>query len=113
MTSSVEMRSGLPVVRVVGEMRDDDDGALELKAGELLDGPPGRVVLDLSGVNYISSAGISTLVKLTAKANQQGGRLVMAGPTPFVAGVFETTRLTRFFEIVPTVDDAIKSAGRS
>jgi len=112
MTSSVETRSGIPVVRVAGEMRDDDGGALEKLAGDLLDGPAGKVVMDLSGVSYISSAGISTLVKLTAKANQQGGRLVIASPTPFVAGVFETTRLTRFFEIAATAEDAIKAAGR-
>ncbi len=66
-----------------------------------------RIVLDLRGLTYINSGGLGLLVQLTARANSQGGRVVVAAPSPFVADVLETTRLNRFFDVAAGTDDAV------
>jgi anti-anti-sigma factor len=55
----------------------------------------------------VTSAGLGDLVRVTAQANSQGGRVVLANLTPFVSGVLDTTRLSAFFEISANVDSAI------
>ena len=56
---------------------------------------------------WINSGGLGLLVQLTARANSQGGRVVVSAPSPFVADVLETTRLNRFFDVAANTDDAV------
>lgn len=44
-----------------------------------------------------------------AQANIHEGRLVLANPSPFVAGVLEATKLDTFFEIYSSVEEALES----
>jgi anti-sigma B factor antagonist len=66
-----------------------------------------RLVLDLSGSPRINSEGISLLVKLNADANSHGSRVVMTSAAPFVQNVLAITRLDRFFDLQPTLSQAI------
>ena len=68
-----------------------------------------RLVLDLSGSPRINSEGISLLVKLNADANSHGSRVVMAAPAPFVQNVLSITRLDRFFDLQPTLSQAVEA----
>ena len=52
------------------------------------------VVLDLSGVNYISSAGLRVLMLARKQAKAQGGTVVVACLTPVVKEIFEISRFT-------------------
>lgn len=88
----------------------DQETPLAEEIGHLLDEGRPRVVLDLSRVQMITSAGLSLLVQLTARANSQGARFVLTSPSPFVQGVLQTTKLVRFFEIHPARADALAAA---
>jgi len=66
-----------------------------------------RVVLDLSGVDYISSAGLRVLMLARKQAKMQGGTFAVAGLTPVVKEIFEISRFTLVFEIYPSVRDAL------
>jgi anti-anti-sigma factor len=69
-----------------------------------------RMVVDLSNVKLVSSAGLSALVGLTAQANLQESRLVLANANAYVSNVIELTRLNKFFDMAPSVDAAILAA---
>ncbi|MCI0357820.1 MAG: STAS domain-containing protein [Planctomycetaceae bacterium] len=69
-----------------------------------------RLILDLSGVPRVNSAGIGNLVALVADANTQHSRVIMCGLTPFAAGVMSVTKLDSYFEISPDVEAAIAKA---
>ena len=70
---------------------------------------PPRVVVDLSGVTYMDSSGIATLVEaLHAVRKDKGqGHLVLAGLTERVREVFELARLETVFELAPDVPSAL------
>src|SRR5437667_12476306 len=51
------------------------------------------VVVDLSGVSYMDSSGIATLVEALQLTRKSSGRLVIAGLTARVREVFELARL--------------------
>jgi anti-sigma B factor antagonist len=111
MTFEIEERGGVRIIPMHGELAGDDSGDFVEAVTNLLGGPGARIVLDLHDVQFMRSDGLGVLVRVTAQANVQEGRIILANPSPFVAGVLSTTRLDRFFEICPTVDDAIKKLG--
>lgn len=69
-----------------------------------------RVILDLSGVNFIDSSGLGAIV---ASMKQLNGprRLDLAGLTPNVDKVFRLTRMDTVFNLYKTLDDAIAAEG--
>lgn len=64
--------------------------------------PP--LVLDLSGVPYISSIGLRELVLAGRQANAQGGRFVLAALSPGVQAIFRVTRFDLVFQVFDSVD---------
>lgn len=99
--------AGVSVVRITGELRAGDASLIDVVQPHI-DRPSARVVLDLSGVAYVSSAGLGELVRLAAQANSQRAGFTLAALSPFVAGVLETTQLNRFFDTAPDVESAIR-----
>lgn len=98
-----ERFGGSTLYRLTGTLNDQTD--LEETIAPILDNTR-RLIIDLAGVDMITSAGLSVLVRIVAQANTAGGRVVLARPTPFVAGVLRTTRLDRFFDVLPSLEAA-------
>jgi anti-sigma B factor antagonist len=65
-----------------------------------------NVLFDLSGMVHIDSSGLGVLVQILQKAKAGGGKVVLAALQPGPKIVFDITKVSRVFEIVPTVDDA-------
>lgn len=105
----VEVNAGTAIVHLSGELRGPDDGAITPAVEPFFGGSNPRIVIDLSAVSYVSSAGLGELVQLVSRANSQSARMVLSSPSPFVAGVLKATRLDKFFEIFPTADAALSA----
>jgi anti-anti-sigma factor len=69
-----------------------------------------RLVLDLSQLEYISSAGLRVLMLAGKQAKAQGGTLVLSGPQPLVAEIFQISRFTMVFTITPSLQEALAKA---
>jgi anti-anti-sigma factor len=67
--------------------------------------PP--LVLDMSGVDYISSVGLRVLMVAAKQAKAQNGRIAIAALTPMVREVFEISRFNLVFDTFETVDAAL------
>ena len=67
------------------------------------------VVVDLSGTDYVDSAGLGTLVLLNKEARAAGGCLVLAGLSDHVRDLLRLVRLDEVFSIVATVEEAAKA----
>jgi anti-anti-sigma factor len=66
-----------------------------------------RMVLDLTGVEYISSVGLRVLMLASKQAKAQGGALVVAGLQPVVREIFEISRFHLVLEVFPTLREAL------
>ena len=60
--------------------------------------PPG-LVLDMTKVRYVSSAGLRTLLKLAKEAKSKGAKFSLVGLQPAVREVFE---ISGFDKIIPS-----------
>ena len=66
-----------------------------------------RVVLDLSGLAYVSSAGLRCFMLAAKETRAAGGRIVLAALRPVVAEIFQISRFDMVFEIFPSVREAL------
>jgi anti-anti-sigma factor len=84
----------------------DEAAALSRLVGELLGGG-GKVVLDLSGVSSIDSAGIGELVLLHTWAQSKNADLKYASPSPLVRDLLDLTNMDSVLEIHPSLSEAL------
>jgi anti-sigma B factor antagonist len=69
------------------------------------------VVIDLSEVPYIDSAGLGSLVLAAVHFNKSGRRLALAGMSQRAVTLFQMSHLDRFFTTYPNrsaAEDALK-----
>jgi len=67
-----------------------------------------RAIFDLSGVTFIDSSGIGTLVRCLAKLKKLGGTLRLTGVKGMVKGVLELTQIDKVLQIYPTASEALQ-----
>lgn len=79
---------------------------------ELVNHKTRRVVLDMAGVEYISSSGLRVLLMLYRALSKRQGALKLCALTPFVAEVFEVSNFTTVFDIHPNREDAVHAFGQ-
>jgi anti-sigma B factor antagonist len=72
-----------------------------------------RIVLDLSRLAYVSSAGLRCFMLAAKEARASGGRIVLAALRPVVAEIFQISRFDMVFEIFPSVRDALSAVSAS
>jgi len=65
------------------------------------------VVLDFSSVQFMSSAVLGLLIKLSRRIYEKNGKLALCGINPKIYEIFKITRLTKIFDIYKDVDKAI------
>jgi anti-sigma B factor antagonist len=71
-----------------------------------------QIVLNLSGISYIDSGGLGTLVALYTTAQNAGGSLKLANLTQRVGDLLQVTKLLTVFEVYDSEDKALASFGK-
>lgn len=66
-----------------------------------------RILVDLSGVPYIDSSGIATLVECLQRTRQFGGVFRIFGVNPRIKDVFTMAKLDRIFRICESEKEAL------
>ena len=88
----------------------DSANAAEVKSEALrLLGDVPDVVVDLTGVDFLDSAGVGVLVGLFKNSRLRGGRARFCGMTPGVRSVLELIQLDRIFEIYDDAEEAVRA----
>jgi anti-sigma B factor antagonist len=68
-----------------------------------------RVVLNLSGVAYIDSSGVASLVEGLKAARESGSRFILFGLSDSAREVLKISRLLKLFEVYDDEDQAMAS----
>jgi len=65
------------------------------------------LILDLSGVEYVSSAGLRCFVIASRRVKAGKGRILVADLQPMVAEIFEISHFNLVFQVLPSVREAL------
>ncbi len=111
MKVSVDQRDGrTAVVSVAGEVDLQTSPRLRQTLLETLK-DRARVVVDLSGVDYIDSSGITSLLEALKEARETSCAFVLAHVSEGAMRVIQLGRLDKVFTIRASVDDALAATG--
>lgn len=108
METSLDQNGNFAVLRVDGEVDFHCSPDLRARILETLDGE-GDLILDLSGVSYIDSSGIASLVEGLQAAKAKGKQFMLANVQDAAMQVLKLTRLDAVFAIHDTVDQALNA----
>jgi len=68
-----------------------------------------NLVLNLSGINYIDSGGLGTLVALYTTARNSGSSIKLANLTQRVGDLLQVTKLVTIFDVYDSEQKAVDS----
>ena len=69
----------------------------------------GAIVLDLSALEYVSSAGLRCFMLASRQAKAQHGRIFVAALQPMVSEIFQISHFNLVFQVFPTVREAVSA----
>jgi len=95
------------ILRCDGRIVFGDEGAvLRERVGNMLSGSP-KIVVNLTGVNYIDSGGLGILVGLSVSARNRGGELKLVSPNKRVNDLLQRTNLDTILRVYGNDEEAV------
>ena len=108
LTITQKEMNGVEVMHAEGRIAlGEESNQLRQKIRELVGAGKTKVVLDLSEVNYVDSAGLGTLVASFESVRSQGGVLKLANPDQKLCEMLQLNKLFKVLTVCATVEDAI------
>lgn len=102
---------GVMVLAPSGRIDTTTSGAVDETVRRAVDGGARRLVIDFSGVEYISSAGLRVFLVLAKRMRDLQGRLILCGMPEPVAQVFRLAGFMALFQVEASRDHAIAKFG--
>lgn len=106
----IELREegDVTVATLFGELDGRSAPAVQEKLSSLPQ-PDARLLLDMSGVNYISSAGLRALLMLYRQINGNNGRVVLVGLPESIEDMMAVTGFLDFFAAYDNYGEALSA----
>ena len=98
---------GYTLCRPVGELDAYTVTGFRETLGELAQKP--KVVIDLSEVPFMDSAGLGALIGGIRRAREHGGEVAVACSRPTLTRLLHTTGFDRIVPVTDTLDEAVKA----
>lgn len=102
-----ELNGNVVVLRLDGELNTHSFEMLNTSIQSQFDRDRFKLLLDLTGVNYISSTCVGVFLSAYATAMQNSGQIVILNPAPKVKVVFDLFGLTQMFKIATDMPGAL------
>ncbi len=102
-----QFTNGVSIGRIEGRLDLLGAAVLDAYAQQRFSAGELRWVLDLAGVDYISSAGLRSLLVIAKKVQAGDGRLALCALTPAVLNVMTISGFQQLLKICATQPEAI------
>ena len=101
------------IVKVTGDITSNTGGDVMLKdkVQSLIQQGHKNLLIDLSGVSYVDSAGLGQLVQTYATTKNRGGALKLLNVTKRLRDLLVVTKLLTVFDAYDSEADALASFG--
>lgn len=99
------------ILSLVGRLDELATAEVEQAFTEMLNDENQGLIVDLAGVEYVSSSGLRVLLMLMKAMKNQQRPLKLCNLSPFVAEVFEVSNFAVLFDIYDSLDAAKRASG--
>lgn len=101
-----ETENDVLILRADGGLNSDTALQFISELENLVDAGLRKIIVDCSQLTYVSSYGLTILLRLHRKMAKHGGDVKLAGVPGLVAGVLRVTHIDRLLSIYPDIDRA-------
>jgi anti-anti-sigma factor len=101
-----DLDDGVRMIRLKGRMDLEGAEAADLKLTSLAATTKHFVIVDLDGVEFMASIGLSVIVRVARALTSRKGRLVLYRPQPNVADVLMRTQIDQVIPVFGELAEA-------
>ena len=101
-----ELDNGIRQIKLIGTLDVLGVGRIETKFAGYCSGEKPRVLVDLSGVDFMASIGIRLLTINAKSIDSRGGQMVLLAPIPEVKQVLEMTGIPSIIPVYNGLESA-------
>lgn len=98
---------GTLVASPIGKVDESTAQDFGAKLEEAVGRASGKLVLDCSGIAYMSSRGLRALTLAKRKADSASVRIMLAAPNSIIREILAISRYDKLFGVTDTVDAAL------
>ena len=102
-----ESRDGARIVAPVGRVDEATASEFIERLSEAAAASGGRLVVDLSGIAYMSSRGLRALTLAQRKGSEAGSTIVLARPNETMREILAISRYDMVFRVAETIENAL------
>ncbi|MHC5027424.1 MAG: STAS domain-containing protein [Planctomycetota bacterium] len=107
MQIKVADKAGITVLRLTGNLDSTSTPELETHLARLIDSGTRRVVVDLTEVDFVSSAGLGVLLFAAQSLAPSGGTLRVCCPNDAVRYAFDASGFSKILSVFENEQDAL------
>lgn len=109
MSLKIEDMGKAKVVSLQGKMDVGLSMTVETELEELVDSGTINLILEISGIEYLSSSGIRVFIAIMRKVKEKNGKIVLAQVPDTIKKILKTVDLEDLFEVYDSVGKALES----
>lgn len=106
MEVNITKQGNVVIVSAAGRLDSNSSAVFEERLIKVVETEP-AIVLDMSGFNYVSSAGLRILLMAAKKCKAAGRKLALCGLTPEVHMVFDISGFLALFTLYANTAEAV------
>jgi anti-sigma B factor antagonist len=103
-----EILGEVSVMRLFGRMQLADTEEVETAVQTALERGRSKIVVDVTELACLHSAGIGMLLELSGTVRERGGRVVISGANAAMRDMLRTLGVERILDLRDTKDQAVK-----
>ncbi len=104
-----ERRENILILRVIGRLDSSTSKTMEERLLSVIDSGEGRLVIELSQLDYISSAGLRVFLLAAKRMGNTNGRMILCSLKDAVKQVFDIAGFSSFLTLAGSTEEAINN----
>lgn len=101
------------ILELAGRIDNDSSADVESKINAALDGSPSALVLDFSGITFVSSSGLRVLLMAAKRCRREKTALALHSVAPAINDLFGLSGLKAFFPVHESREAALAAVAQS
>ncbi len=102
-------QDGVIILELKGRLDSNTSDGFGEKLLNLIQAGENRLVLDLGGVDYISSAGLRVIIKSVKELKRNDGQLHLCSMKDYIREIFDLSGIATILPIHPTLEESLRA----